>query len=361
MQNSQQPTPINNPATPQEEFQPKPKNSKLLYVALGLVAICFIGLAGFLAGQYLTKKQIANQPPVASQNPTPTPTPQAQVDETADWETYTSEGYGFEFKYPKLASLKETNYTGYLASTTIFLDNITPYATIDISVQASWDGTGEAKTAERNIVIDGLPAYKKSYPGGQNPPGELVYFEKDGNVFRIFLSWDGETQELKNVFDQILSTFKFLDEGDQSLDLDSYRELLGNDFYLVKQNYREEALFVHDDNKLLGPVFLEGELWTIKDEDIIGNSYDYYISLVKKFINADWEKRFKKGENEIEAMMASGPMGSIDGVITFNNNQIKVVTISQYEKPSKDSGLKFYVFVSNNYSFEDILQLAKTN
>lgn len=150
----------------------------------------------------------------------PTPTP----DETVDWKTYINRVYGYSIKYPptwinandcqgcrnsdpvndetgRIFNSGKENGTG--VDLEISSNKATTFALMsDVIKHYSW----KDKKIE-DVEIDGVEAIKVSgfeYNGKRNV---AVVFEKGGNIYKI-QTW----LDHASIFDQMLSTFKFLDQ-----------------------------------------------------------------------------------------------------------------------------------------------------
>jgi hypothetical protein len=197
--------------------------SPVLTAILGLVIVGGIAFAGLtLWQQGLLGGFLAKPTPTPTLAPEPTLTP----DPTASWEKYVDAKYGFEFKYPSDWQYKEANYTGYLSSV-IFepkvngMGELTVYVDKDKYLGTTMNGKRVTclEAAElwekegyltKDIQVGNLEAKRVSLPGGQNPAQDLVCLES-GKAYE-FQFIPNTRSATNSIFDQILSTFKFLDK-----------------------------------------------------------------------------------------------------------------------------------------------------
>lgn len=159
-------------------------------------------------------------------------------DELADWQTYRNEEYGFEFKYPanikNLAGENEETIWidkfkqclsggfeykfDYLNSFRVLacpLGNETFQQWILREDSVCIDGLDEILRNAENITVDGRQGIKIVSPPGFCESGHSIviaaYFYDNSMIYR-FVLYDTETsQEKEEFFNQILSTFKFID------------------------------------------------------------------------------------------------------------------------------------------------------
>lgn len=198
--------PIVNPVTPRKNY--------LLLGALVIIA----ALLGSGATYLTLNAQKTNQPepsPVVQSQPTPTPTP----DITASWKTYTDDTYTFQIKYP-------TNwYTGKQYSSIYINDK--PIPTIPLthgipsafSIQVTLISNSEEfnptwKNQRSQVIIDNVQG-TKFVDLESSPALELletrIIFDRSPYRYTILFPNQNEIGNHNEIFDQMLSTFKFTD------------------------------------------------------------------------------------------------------------------------------------------------------
>lgn len=153
---------------------------------------------------------------------TTTPTTTTTTDETADWKTYTNEKYGYSFKYPKgwiVASYSKDEdvvlsdqpgghwlFGVRVSSNT---DNLSLETIANKEADKRVKATGEnlSKADISSLKLGGLEAKQIVVsPVGDYGNTEVVSI-KGKNIIEI--PGDTSTQENKNIFEGILSTFQF--------------------------------------------------------------------------------------------------------------------------------------------------------
>jgi hypothetical protein len=222
---NQSPPPIIN-----ESSEPK---SKLVPILLIILIISVLVVGGFFVYKtYFSQNTIQ---PIGNSTSQPVSTP----DPTADWQTYTNEKYGYSFKYPSdwkveaengedptttfspsFSSPCNFNNDGRCTNLTLALggkykegQNLEYYFNINIQDIVS----------KRDIVVGGEKALEikyhlaKEYVGHEGEPAIEIKAIHNKNVLTIQYGEQQSTSlsELKyeNIFDQILSTFKFTDQA----------------------------------------------------------------------------------------------------------------------------------------------------
>lgn len=256
------PSPMTEPQSPLVAPPPKKKSSLIL---VGILLILLAVAGGIVVGKYLYGQRIV---PKTTKNPlTPTassptitklltPTP----DLTAGWKTYRNSKFNFEFKHPSdwiYSSNPEKEISKSGDDLHVIRNQVMPFSTENkfwllISI---WDNPQKLSTLDWlkwhegeyqkkgllaeykhntifsvNAYVDSLPAYKDMREvedqknkvaagsrGGGTFPLMDYYVSKGDKLYAIELNnydlvaFNNKEEIIYNLFDQILSTFKFLD------------------------------------------------------------------------------------------------------------------------------------------------------
>lgn len=220
----------------------KPSFLKNKWLMLGIIVFIFVT---FSTGTYfLGKNQGMKQSTTTvtgKQIPTITPAEQsplggANSDETADWKTYT--GNGFSFKYPKDFEVRKpedsiiinpivkpcTNYPNCEYAEEIFIDNNKEFTNIkDYIINRAGNITYSSKA----ITIGGISGIRTSDLPGQFDNDEVLLV-KDNSVWEITLIKSGQGKLISNtIFENILSSFKFTDSN-SSTDTSTWKTYKSN-------------------------------------------------------------------------------------------------------------------------------------
>lgn len=159
-----------------------------------------------------------------------TTTPELKLTPTVvQWQTYKNDQYGFEFKYPSdWRTTAETNPDTLLGLSRNDSDNSDIYISFiknpkNMSIPqffAEYSSTSdmavsnpfESKNNVEKLVVGGLDGYKFIIPGAI--ANEVVAIKLiNGNILEIQRHLDNtsEADSIKEVYNQILSTFRFID------------------------------------------------------------------------------------------------------------------------------------------------------
>ena len=188
----------------------------VIHWAMAGVAILAVGIAiGLLMGKYIyTPKPTPS--PIVSASPTPTSDP------TANWKTYRNETAGYSLKYPAdmLVFCNYPNTKGLRLWQAPF--DCPNGNDIFYEIAVIENLPGEYKeykkpSSARQINIDGMKATEKTYvyentDGPLQSLGQSTEILIDNNGYTIQIQLLGNSLDKKNLFDQILSTFKFLEQ-----------------------------------------------------------------------------------------------------------------------------------------------------
>ncbi len=197
-------------------------NQKLFTgIAITLIALV-IAIAGYIV---LTTKPSSPEPlrpiaPISGPTPLPSivpytnppaPAPKTKID-TSSWKTYRNDKYRFEVRYPSDWILRlSDSQDARLGFGPI--DNKLPSVDLrivknsEVTKQAHFLIVDSTTTKQIKRIIDGADATEVFNDSYKQFPESVVYFTRDSKGF-IFARYYG-TDKSEQVFDQILSTFKF--------------------------------------------------------------------------------------------------------------------------------------------------------
>ena len=220
---------------PQPSFQPEiPKRfglSRWAYILIIVSAVVVVGLVSWAAYRAFvstptespTEEEEINSLPVVEENAPADET----ANETADWQIYRNEEYGFEMRYPGDWREQQTTRINRLELITEFLpEGGDPAYAFGDHLTVSIEENKEKLTLEELIesfkknlnYIYGNEKYGKldghtSFEGKVINMGQSILYQvlviKDNNIFNI--SYEYFYEESLERFNQILSTFKFIE------------------------------------------------------------------------------------------------------------------------------------------------------
>ncbi len=183
-------------------------------VLCGTVAVMVLFLASaitFFIGKQLNLKQISLCSPCPACERCEQAINQPSTDPTAGWKTYTNEKYGYSLKYPTDWQYKERELT--IAAQEVWFGNKNLENIITFYVNKDKYLTEEKITClqkgGKEIMVGENKGLIEYFPDGQNPAQDFVCFEKRGRSYEFQYVYSTSVDS-KNLFNQILSTFKFL-------------------------------------------------------------------------------------------------------------------------------------------------------
>lgn len=313
--------------TPVEQpiLEPKKNNIVMIVIIIVIVAIT-AGVIGFL---FAKKTQAPATESVAVQPVAQTPTTQTPVtqpaDETADWQMYTDDKYGFEIKYPQDMKVKSKDdgivlvYAeyrndlpegGWGFNVSISEDSLDEY----IKNYEKTDGISKI-VPQGEYVLNGVKAKKMIAKTAIGIDNSVIFVNKNNKSY-IISYLESYEEHLK-----ILSTFKFTDVVvDETEDWKTYKNTK-NDFEIkyplgwkIDQPNVNQVSFYSENHK---------------------NDYYFSITVVKnlkKSLNV-WAK-FNLEDENIESQSAS-----VVGI-----EALKFTSLPSTQAP----GNIHYYFIKNN-------------
>jgi hypothetical protein len=189
------------PPTPPAPTPPAPQIKNSLLLIMSVLLIVTVAIAGlfYFQIQKLSKELSKYQ---IQASPTPTATP----DPTANWKTYTSTQFGYSFNYPQSWSLNSEN----------------PTEVASVGLDQYLHGVGKPSSGNVWFSVSNVATLEADNRSNQEVgPGATIvlitkYKQKGGETFKLeggYWENDPKPEEKKQIIDQILSTFKFLDQS----------------------------------------------------------------------------------------------------------------------------------------------------
>lgn len=221
------------------------------FTQIVIIAAATLLISAVLIFAFLQKNKTSEKP-----TPSPSPVPQYQTDETvytettesANWKTYTNSKYGFEIKHPSEWFTQEefqgANTVGFIEDQDLLardttslkgsrvivihvsnrplselIEAIKRECTYTVNNQVMYDVVTEQKE------VAGIEATRArcKFPEQVSPDSIWLFVPYKASFFEItFAVYNQDppqllSQELVTSFDQILSTFKFLDDRDTQI------------------------------------------------------------------------------------------------------------------------------------------------
>jgi len=246
-------------------IKPTQKSSNKLVPLFIFLFLAALGVAGYFGWQIFQLKK--EQASLTQPTPIPTPTatsalPSPTTDPTVNWEIYTNPKIGFSFKYPEGWTERPVAEHD---STIVYVDADEEFGEGPEPLRYYLWVNEVSQLPDREYTKESVGQYT-AYITDEEPSrsGALTYFiakDEQGYIAISFTPYSAEKpfpaqERYINTFDQILSTFKFLDQADSTANWKTYSN--------------NELSFRYPSN------------WSIENNQIVGSNPDVIISVVPK-------------------------------------------------------------------------------
>lgn len=272
--------------TPVEPLAPSPRRFNPILILVVVILLVLVGVGGLFLGKSLNGPQKSTQPAAYSlptQIPTPTPDP------TANWKTYSNTLAKFEIKYPAEWKEKTSPTSGLpvfysVDEKEVLFYNFGPKGGMSMGDTIDNFCKGRHMKEIRRLFLDNFPAVYCQDPTLEpNRIFNQVLVQKDD--FQIEINGDFVKEDSENslkIYNQILSTFKFLDQNQTSdiTNWKTYRSVNGNFSLKYPQEYQayENQVVSVDGMKVASP-----DTFQIVSTDIPNLNTNFTLTI--KYIN----------------------------------------------------------------------------
>jgi hypothetical protein len=327
------------------------KQKSFLFISLTILVLILLGTTGFFAYQnYQLKQQIAEKMALLDVksgkiDQMEIADPTSTADPTADWKIYTNDKYGFTFKYPNDWEYQENysktqNTIDYLQITLAKSEYFNPIPkgnplimlslieTTDQNKLSIYQNTEIVKT----IVIGEITAEERKH---MTPTVDSKYVTFINNDISYEIESQMHTQSIEHqeVFDQILSTFKFTDYSNQN-ENDRVIGRINKAYYNNNIPYIDVDLieWINDDSAPNG-FRIENESPLVKSFEVLSTAPIYLIDFTDAVMSnslVDFDELIN-ASNNTSPNYSFGP--GIPPFWIYLNNQDQVYKIEQQYTP----------------------------
>lgn len=232
---------------------------KLLLIVIILIFVSVSGSTYY----FLNKK---SSPTLTAPSPFPTTAqPSPTLDPTGNWKTYSINGLsvlapsewvlakvsqGYLSIYSPDVPIKERNpsYGRITKGASLLIRALSTDKTIDLAAERLFSECAKAEKKE-NLIINGYKAQKYDiYCPGRNPGAVSILIERNGIVYVIEFDYTPKPNDsYETIFDQILSTFKFLNQT-QMIDISNWKSYSSDCDYKINYppTWATKKFFIED-------------------------------------------------------------------------------------------------------------------
>ena len=388
--------PITSPASPPIKFP-----FKLIFISIVIVfsfsIVIFYLSQRFIGSSIILPGTIPPTPTIGILEPTPAITP---TDSTADWKIHKNSLFFYQISYPKYGILNEREVPNDAFPKQVNRQEITlikpdDINTINIKINIIvWNSENDseyylkAKGTGRKTKVNNYDAIYYSSERNFGQATFVYLFLNKGKLYQIEIEEDPSSRDPSDLSNQILSTFRFLEEDDDLVS-DSYQlypENVTSNLEDIpplypgvkwekesdKNIYPSALLVAKTSSDFLNPD-IAGQIWDAVLPNLTNEQYrdlyqefiTYYLENLKKL---NWQWRIKINEYEIIGNSGDAPGAGEFGYVGHNKDQLRTIILihqtkyNRGEMPLTQScpcDLYLSVFVSDMINVSDLIKLSE--